>query len=69
MALNHEEIKNRSSKNNKIKLFVNKYNRVVINFPSEKDDWKKFNKNNVTIAVTVLHAKREKNISCLCFKT
>ena len=68
MALNHEEIKNRSSKNNKIKLFVNKYNRVVINFPSEKDDWKKFNKNNVTIAVTVLHAKREKKYILLMFQ-
>ena len=66
--LNHEEIKNRSSKNNKIKLFVNKYNRVVINFPSEKDDWKKFNKNNVTIAVTVLHAKREKKYILLMFQ-
>ena len=68
MALNHEEIKNRSSKNNKIKLFVNKYNRVVINFPSEMDDWKKFNKNNVTIAVTVLHAKREKKYILLMFQ-
>ena len=36
-------------------------------FPSEKDDWKKIEKNNVTFALNVLHAK--KYISCLCFKT
>ena len=32
------------------------------------DDWKKFNKNNVTIAVTVLHAKREKKYILLMFQ-
>ena len=31
-----------------------------MNFPSEKDDWKKFEKNNVTIAFYTLYAKREK---------
>ena len=28
----------------KIKLFINKYSWEGINFPSEKDDWKKFGK-------------------------
>ena len=31
-----------------------------MNGPSEKDDWKKFEKNNVTIAFYTLYAKREK---------
>ena len=31
-----------------------------INFPSEKDDWEKIEKNNVIIALNVLHAKKEK---------
>ena len=44
----------------KIKSFINKYNWEGINFPSEKDDWKKFEKNNVTIALNVLYAKKEK---------
>ena len=30
----------------KIKPFINKYNSQEINFPSENDDWKKFEKNN-----------------------
>ena len=44
----------------KIKAFVNRYNWEGINFPSEKDDWKKFEKNNLKIALNVLYAKKEK---------
>ena len=54
--------------NSLIKLWTNKkdpqritkINWEGINFPSEKDDWKKFEKNNLTIALNVLYAKREK---------
>ena len=34
-------------------------------FPSEKDDWKKIEKSNVTIDLNVSFAKKEKNVSCL----
>ena len=44
----------------KIKPFTNKYSWEGTNFSSEKDDWKKFEKNNVTIALNVLYAKKEK---------
>ena len=44
----------------KIKPFTNKYNRDGRNYPSEKDDWLKCEKNNVTIALNVLYAKKEK---------
>ena len=67
--LNYEEIGKYSERITKIKPFINKYKWEGINFPSEKDDWKKFGKNNVTIALNVLYAKNEKNISCSCFKT
>ena len=40
-----------------------------MNFSSEEDDWKQFEKNNQTIALNVLYAKKEKNMSFLCFKT
>ena len=46
----------------KIKPFINKYSWEEINFPSEKDDRKKFEKSNVTIAFNVLYAKKEKYI-------
>ena len=69
VALNYEEIKRELQRITKIKPFTNKYNREEINFLSEKNDWNKFEKDNVTIALNVLYAKKEKNISCLCFKT
>ena len=36
--------------------------RKDINFPPEKDDRKKCEKNNVTIALNVLHGKKKKKI-------
>ena len=50
VALNHEKIKT-FAKNNT--LWRKK-------FPSEKDDWKKNEKNNLTIVFNVLYAKKEK---------
>ena len=46
----------------KIEPFINKYNWGGINYPSEKDDWKKFEKNNVTIAIIISYAKKKKYI-------
>ena len=40
----------------KMKLFINKYDRKGINFPSEKDDWKKFEKNKQTFVLNVLYS-------------
>ena len=42
--LNYEEMRKDLQRITKIKLFINKYNWEGINFPSEKDDWKKFEK-------------------------
>ena len=49
-----------SWKNTKIKAFIYKYKWEGIIYLSEKDDWKKFEKNNLTIAVNVLNVKIEK---------
>ena len=69
VVLNHEEIKKDWQRITKIKSFINKCNLEGINVPSEKDDWKKFEENNVTIALNDLYTKKEKNIFCLYFKT
>ena len=58
--LNHEEIKKDPQRIAKIKSFINKYDWKGINLTSEKDDWKKFVKNNVTIFLNILYAKKEK---------
>ena len=60
VTLNYEEVRKDLQRITKIKPFVNKYNSEEINFLSEKDDWKKIEKNNVTIALNVLYAKKEK---------
>ena len=44
----------------KIKPIINKYNWDRKNFPSEKYNWKKFEKKNVTIALNALYAKKER---------
>ena len=49
VALNHVEIKKDQQRITKIKSFLSKCNWERINFPSEKDDWKKFEKSNLTI--------------------
>ena len=54
----YEEINKDSQIITKVKPFINKQEET--NFPSEKDDWKKFEKNNVIIDLNILYAKNEK---------
>ena len=56
--LKYKEIKRDPQRITKIKPFINKNNWEGINYPSEKDDWKKFEKNNVTIALNFLYDRR-----------
>ena len=44
-------------KNIKIKPFINEYNWNGIKYPSKRDDWKTFEKNNPTITFNILHIK------------
>ena len=48
-----------------IKPFINKYKWKEIDYPSKIDDWKIFDKNNLTIALNILFIK-EKEI-CLTY--
>ena len=59
VALNHEEVRKNPERITKIKTFINKYNWEGLNFPSQKDDSKKIQKNNRTIAPNVLYAKQK----------
>ena len=69
VTLNYEEMKKDPQRITRIKPLINKHNWEGINFPSEKDNWKIFEKNNATIDLSVLYAKKRKNTSCTCFKT
>ena len=63
IPLNHDELGKHSEIITKIEPFINKYKWEGVKFPSEKGNWKKFEKSNLTVAVDVLFAKKE-NISC-----
>ena len=55
VALNYKEIKKDPQRIPKIKTFIDQYNRKEINFPSQKEDWKKFELNNRSIALNILY--------------
>ena len=61
VALNHQRIKTDPWIITKIKPFINTYNWKAMNFPTTTtNDWKKFGKNNRTIALNILSHKNEK---------
>ena len=55
IALNYDEIGNHHQRVNKVKPFIDQYNWKDINFPSQVDDWKKFELNNTSIALNILY--------------
>ena len=54
-ALNYQQIKSNPERTSKIKCFINKYDWQDINFPSHKEDWNNFEKNNKSVAVNILY--------------
>ena len=70
VALIYEEIKFDPERVSNIKPFIKKYNWKGINYPSKIDDWKTFEKNNLTIAFKSLYIEKGKrDTSRLYFKT
>ena len=59
VKLNYEETERNPERFSNIKPFINKYNWEGINYPSKIDDWKKFEKNNPTIALNILYIKEK----------
>ena len=54
VALNHQNIGRNHQRISKIKPFIIQCNWKGIDFPSHQEDWKKFEKNNTTIALNIL---------------
>ena len=63
VALNFEEIKWNAERISNNKLFINKYNWEEINYPSKIDDWKRFAKNNSTVALNIFYIKGKEILS------
>ena len=73
VRLNYEEIKQHTQKITNIKSSIDKYDWKGINYPSEKDDWKKIEKNNLTIAFNPYLVKgtqtSQNSVNFLCYYT
>ena len=66
VALNHQNIENHPERISNIKTFINQYNWKDIGFPPGIKDWKKFERNNETIALNILfvpHGEKEVNLA------
>ena len=60
--LDYQRITKNPQRISKLKPYINHYNWKNIEFPSNKEDWKKFEQNNKEIALNVLfvpHNKKE----------
>ena len=55
VALNHEKIDKNPQRITKIRPFIDTCNWKDIKFPSDSNDWKKFEQNNRTIAPNILY--------------
>ena len=59
-ALHHHEIgKDHSERISKLEPYSKQYNWKNISFPAKQDDWKKFERNNPTVALNVLYIDYE----------
>ena len=70
VALNHQNIENHPERISNIKPFINQYNWEGIDFPAGIKDWKKFERNNKTIALNILNItpQNQKNKSRIQIK-
>ena len=55
VALNHEQIKDHPERISKIKPFIDQYDWKEIDFPSQREDWKKFDSSNKSIVINILY--------------
>ena len=54
-ALNYQTIETHSERIPKLKLYINKYNWEGIEFSAGPKEWQKFERNNKTIALSLLY--------------
>ena len=59
-SLDYQKIKKDPQKISKLKPYINQYNWKDIKFPSDIEDWKKFEQNNKETALNILFAPHNK---------
>ena len=69
VVLNHQNIENYAEGISNIKPFINQYNWEGIDFPVGTKDWKKFERNNKTIALNILYVPHKAKTINLAYKS
>ena len=69
VALNHQNIESHPERISNIKPFVDQYNCEGINFPAGIKDWKKFERNNNTVALNILFVPHNEKTINLAYKS
>ena len=69
VVLNHQNIKNHPERISNIKPFIDQYNWEGIEFPAGIKDWKKFERNNKTIALNILFVPHNEKTINLAYKS
>ena len=69
VALNHQNIENHPERISNIKPFIDQYNWEGIDFPAGIRNWKKFERNNKTIALNILFISHNEKTINLAYKS
>ena len=69
VSLNHQNIENHLERISNIKPFIDNHNQEGTDFPTEIKDWKKFERNNKTIALNILSIPHNKKATNLAHKS
>ena len=68
-VLNYQNIKKDPQRISKIRPYISQYNWKDIDFPSYQKDWKKFEQNNKTIALSILFVPYNTETIRLAYKS
>ena len=69
VALNHQNIENHPERISNIKPFIDQYNWEGIEFPAGIKDWKRFERNNKTIALNIFFVPHNEKTINLAYKS
>ena len=69
VALNHQNIENHPERISNIGIFTDQYNWEGIEFPAGIKDWKRFERNNKTIALNILFVPHNEKTISLAYKS
>ena len=68
-ALNYKTIETNPERISKSKPYINRYNWEGIEFPAGPKDWKKFDRNNKTIALNILFIPHNTNTIGVAYRS